>query len=272
MRPLPMGTTVLPMPNMNVQSEIRQSDKAPSNPERTPQASTGSTPDSLSSVLAINLAAYDILAQHYERSGAERAERSAWLRPLVARAARFDRPITLLDVGTADGHLAGDLTNRGFDVTGIDFSPAMTRSARKNAPRAEIIEDEFIRHDFRDQKFDLVLMVAFAHLFPAPWDRLVLEKAANLLTDRGLCLISTTLDSQSPGYRHKETRQGRVLRYRNSYTVESLQELVVSAGLEIRALAVVGDPMEKGKSWIDAICAKPALASDEILNLVSEQP
>src|SRR5512147_2371170 len=42
----------------------------------------------------------------------------------------------VLDLCCGDGRLAGVLAQRGFQVTGIDGSPAMLRFARENAPAA----------------------------------------------------------------------------------------------------------------------------------------
>jgi len=43
----------------------------------------------------------------------------------------------VVDVGCGSGVWAGQLTKSGYDVLGIDISPAMIRLARRNAPRAQ---------------------------------------------------------------------------------------------------------------------------------------
>ncbi|MBI2169678.1 MAG: class I SAM-dependent methyltransferase [Actinobacteria bacterium] len=42
----------------------------------------------------------------------------------------------VVDLGSGSGILAAEFTRRGFDVLGIDISPAMVRIARQEAPRA----------------------------------------------------------------------------------------------------------------------------------------
>src|ERR1041385_2227904 len=45
----------------------------------------------------------------------------------------------LVELGCGSGILARELTAAGYDVLGVDISPAMIRMARKHAPRARFV-------------------------------------------------------------------------------------------------------------------------------------
>lgn len=47
----------------------------------------------------------------------------------------------VLDLCCGVGHLARELSNRGFSVTGVDSSPGMIEFARRNAPEAVFISE-----------------------------------------------------------------------------------------------------------------------------------
>ena len=50
---------------------------------------------------------------------------------------------TIVDLGCGGGHWIEHLAGRGYDVVGIDVSPAMVASARERVPRAKLIEGSF---------------------------------------------------------------------------------------------------------------------------------
>lgn len=222
----------------------------------------------LEEVLRTNQAAYESLADYYDSTGAARARRAAWLAPLFAGVDTYDPPITLLDVGAADGHLSAALSRQGYRVTALDFAVGMAGKIRQNAPEIEVICDEFISHPFHAERFDIVVLVAFVHLFPSPWDRIVLEKAASLLTARGVLFVSTTLEAGSAGYQPKNVLGVGPLRYRNRYTRESFLELISSAGLRIHSVHSAPDPTIPSKMWIDCVCSSQPLVNGEVLDLL----
>ena len=79
---------------------------------------------------------YDPFAHTYDRHWApDAAERVA---QILDDHVLADLPAEarVLDIGCGTGHLARILTDRGFDVVGIDISPKMLAIARQNAPDA----------------------------------------------------------------------------------------------------------------------------------------
>ena len=53
----------------------------------------------------------------------------------------------ILDIGSATGHYVGTLASRGYNITGIDISPAMIKKAKSNYP---LYKNNFINGDVLD--------------------------------------------------------------------------------------------------------------------------
>jgi len=61
----------------------------------------------------------------------------------------------ILDLGCGSGiAISKFLSNNGFNVTGIDFSDAMLKLARKNVPRAKFIRMDMTKMEFKENSFD----------------------------------------------------------------------------------------------------------------------
>lgn len=121
-------------------------------------------------------------------------QRDVWLRALdariLARRPALERSaVRVLDVGTGPGFFAMILAQAGYDVTAVDYTPAMLEEARRNAgPLAERIR--FIRMDaehlaFADETFDVVVSRNLTWNLPHPdlayaeWNRVL--KAGGIL-------------------------------------------------------------------------------------------
>ena len=64
----------------------------------------------------------------------------------------------VLDIGCGTGRHAHELANRGFEVVGVDRSPAMLEIARQRAPSLRFIEGDMRDVDLRE-RFDAVVML-----------------------------------------------------------------------------------------------------------------
>jgi SAM-dependent methyltransferase len=114
-------------------------------------------------------------------------------------------PGRALDLACGPGRNALWLAERGWHVTGVDFSDVALTEARRSA-RERGVRVEFVEADVRDYEpapaaFDLVL-VFFLHL-PAPERREVLARAAAALAPGGTLLIAAhdraNLGTGAPG-------------------------------------------------------------------------
>lgn len=94
--------------------------------------------------------AYDAFAWFYDRYWA--ANFLQWELPALDRLLLANLPpgAALLDLCCGTGHLARQLTGRGFLVTGVDSSEGMLALARRNAPSAHFLLSE--AHSFTLQQ------------------------------------------------------------------------------------------------------------------------
>ncbi len=85
------------------------------------------------------MSSYDTFAWFYDRYWA--APFQQWEMPALEKLALSDlKPgAAVLDLCCGVGHLARELTTRGFQVTGVDSSEGMIQIARENAPAAHFV-------------------------------------------------------------------------------------------------------------------------------------
>jgi 2-polyprenyl-3-methyl-5-hydroxy-6-metoxy-1,4-benzoquinol methylase len=209
--------------------------------------------------LEINRRSFDELALEFEEKIDTRVQGTQELVNTFVRAAQErGRPRTVLEVGPGSGYVARLLLDQGFQVTCVEFSPMMAEVARRTAPGATLIVDEFLKHDFDGVRYDCVLAIAFIHLFPHDDRRRVMGKLVELLAPQGLVLISTTEHAlPEDGYRKKSNfRLSRTPRYRHMFTHRELQSLVADAGLCVLHEWVNADLEEVGKRWMNLIATQ----------------
>ena len=111
----------------------------------------------------------------------------------------FNKQLRLLDIGCGTGRHTIELTRRGYQVTGIDFSESMLRRAKEKASEQNLAID-FLHKDARDLsftgEFDVVIMLcegAFPLMETDEMNFQILKNAAKALNDKGK-LIFTTLN------------------------------------------------------------------------------
>jgi len=72
----------------------------------------------------------------------------------------------ILELGCGNGYVLKLLSEKGYKVTGMDFSTERVKLASKTAPKADIVVGEFLNHDFGGQLYDVIIALEFIHLFP----------------------------------------------------------------------------------------------------------
>lgn len=80
---------------------------------------------------------YDILAPVYDAVNVD-IDYSAWadfIEEIIRREYRPGKPELVLDLGSGTGSMTLELARRGYDMTGVDFSPEMLDIARERADR-----------------------------------------------------------------------------------------------------------------------------------------
>lgn len=163
----------------------------------------------------------------------------------------------LLELGPGSGYIAKLFGQYHYKVTAIEFSPAMAAVAQQTAPNAHMIIDEFLNHDFKNQRFDVILGIAFIHLFPKLEVEVVIQKIKSLLTPKGVVILSTTIHKEdTEGYLHKVNFTEGPQRFRKQYTEDSFKELFISSGFHIDKYFINKDSEgNKDKRWMTIIAS-----------------
>jgi len=68
-----------------------------------------------------------------------------------------------LDIGCGSGALSNALHNRGFEVTGVDFAPAMIELAQRLSPQVTFLDADGRQLPFPDKGFELVTAAYVVH-------------------------------------------------------------------------------------------------------------
>lgn len=149
-------------------------------------------------------------------------------------------PGSALDIACGEGRNAVWLAERGWRVTGVDFSEVAIEKARRLAA-ARGVDGEWLAADLRDYRpparaFDLVLV--FYLQVPAELRRPILRAAAEAVADGGTFLL-VGHDSDNLAHGHGGPRDSRVL-----YTAADVVADLEGSGLEVVRAERVERPVE----------------------------
>jgi SAM-dependent methyltransferase len=132
--------------------------------------------------------AYDAIALDYLERFGRSFVRDRWLGELIARLPREAR---VLDLGCGAGiPVARELTNRGFDVVGVDGSYRQIDLARHNVPEARFILADMTNLEFCLASFDAVAAFYSITHVPCEEHAPLLARIANWLKPGGVFLAS----------------------------------------------------------------------------------
>lgn len=210
----------------------------------------------MKSYRAVNLAAYEETAGEFESKINLRSKLDQILVNRLAGYFEDQYPSAkILELGPGSGYIAYLLAKRGHQVTAIEFSPKMAEVTKSTAPNIQVITGDFFDYDFGDKKFDVVLGIAFIHLFSAKDAMKVVRKIKNLLEINGVIILSTTLHKHvKEGFIEKVNFKDNTLRFRRRYTQAALEELMTSVGLKVVDFFINKDSEgNAGKTWITLI-------------------
>jgi ubiquinone/menaquinone biosynthesis C-methylase UbiE len=103
---------------------------------------------------------FDTTAERYDRRYDESNAAGRLLRRRLEVAAELlgEPAGEVLDVGMGTGRLCAELDRRGWQVSGVDLSPAMVAAARRRLPELtdRLVEGPIERLPFADESFDAV--------------------------------------------------------------------------------------------------------------------
>jgi SAM-dependent methyltransferase len=132
-------------------------------------------------------AAYDSLAWFYNRHWIGEYHEKLFFLIEKSLLPRLSEDAKLLDICCGTGHVAGFLSLKGYDVTGIDTSPEMIKHARENAPGCLFLVKDVRDFAFKGD-FDAVLSTfeSLNHVMELGELEKVFQNVFSSLKERGL--------------------------------------------------------------------------------------
>ena len=170
---------------------------------------------------------YNQYAEVFEKK-TQGLARMPWLKLFMRALPKHGR---VLDLGCAYGRDAELLTRKGFAVTGVDFSGAMIRKARRRVPKATFIVQDVQRLPLRKNTFDGVWASAvLLHVSKKAVPR-ILHKLYAVLRPGGLLFIGTYLGKGEGLVMDKRYQGAR--KYYSYFSVSEIKKRLVDAGFSL---------------------------------------
>ena len=134
----------------------------------------------------------------------------------------------ILDVGSGTGIVAKQLSELGFQVTGIDNSNEMNRIARNQAPKAKFLEVNFKKFKLLENNFDAIIaFFSLLHVQKGIFNR-TLQKILSYLKKDGFFVFSM-VEGNIEG---EEFYMGQKM-YFSSFPREKLEKIIHLLALKI---------------------------------------
>ena len=186
---------------------------------------------------------YDVTGDHYIYKKADPYSSHSQIINWI----KSEKPVEVLEVGTATGYLSAEMTSLGCNVTGIEQDPGMAELARPHCRRMLVGDIETLEVDTLGQ-FDAIVFGDVLEHLRNP--RSVLEQLSKLLKPGGRILIS--LPNVANIWvrlnllfgRFNYTRVGIFdeshLRF---FTLKTAKELAADAGLDVISASATPIPL-----------------------------
>lgn len=165
---------------------------------------------------------------------------------------------SILDVGCGAGTKAKFMADKGFQVTGIDFSDELLHIARSEAPHCHFMHVAMEELDRISEKFDGVFAQASLLHIPKKEAPSIVQSMAERLADGGY--LSIAVKERKPERPEEEIVKERDYGYEyerffSYYTLDELRQYLQSAGLGV--ISELRDPSPSGKTvWLQIIGRK----------------
>lgn len=147
----------------------------------------------------------------------------------------------LLDAGCGPGPDLETMVTGGYDVTGLDITPAFLRAAREHVPDASLVRGDMRRLPVRSGAFDGVWSCAsFLHV-PRSDAIETLREFRRVLDEDGIVFCSVKREATTPG-----ESEDRHFEY---YSPDELRSVLREAGLEPRRVRTVDN-------WVSVLAGR----------------
>lgn len=192
---------------------------------------------------------YDANAWRWDAERSRSLFEKPWLDRLLAR---IPSGAAVLDLGCGTGDpIARHLIERGYDVTGVDFSAAMLAIARDRFPDGKWIEADFRDLDLSVRFSGIIAWDSFFHLTRDEQRGVIPRLARHLLPGGAMLLTVGPDDGEAIG----QVGAGPV--YHASLSPAEYADRLISVGLVVESF-VANDPDCAGHSVLLAVASSKA--------------
>lgn len=175
--------------------------------------------------LAETIGTYDRVAEEYRERHDDRE-------PLADQVERFCDALdgsTVLDVGCGPGWESATLSNRGYDVIGIDLTPSLLNIANAEAPTVDFARMDMRKLALADNTIDGIWACAsFLHV-PRSEAIQTLREFRRVLSGGGVLWLSVKRGS---GTRQGDTYEDDRRKF-TLYGAAELRDIITGAGLAV---------------------------------------
>jgi tRNA (uracil-5-)-methyltransferase TRM9 len=194
---------------------------------------------------------YDLIAESFDSK-----RRHPW-KEVIHFIQQLPSSSRVLDLGCGNARHTRILLERNLDAIGLDVSYRILQTAKdkelslvKNR-LISLINADALFLPFKNKTFNCIIMIAVFHHFEGLGDRiLVLREIKRILTENGICLISTWLKTH-PRFEKEDLRElvqsgkkdiivpwtlpngKKIKRYYYLFEKEELEDLVLTLGFKI---------------------------------------
>jgi SAM-dependent methyltransferase len=201
----------------------------------------------LQTIDAYERSAKECVAQWSKRRHRRPPLLAEWLACLPADA-------RLLDLGCGGGKDAGDLSQRGYRVVGLDRTSSLLSAGRRRYRSLPLVRADLRQLPFRARSFDGLWAAASLMHLPKPVARRILTDLSRLVRPGGLFAATMTY-----GVKSRMVTDGWVPgRYFARWKKDELARAVRRAGWSILELNITTNRERKGR-WLNLLAQKQRL-------------
>ena len=201
-----------------------------------------------------------VTREFYEDHAEEYARKTAGMfdQEWLDKFASLVRPNgRILDVGCASGRDSGWFVSNGFQVEGIDVSPALIERAKKAVPNATFSVMDLANLQYPPESFDGIWCSCVLLHIPRAEAPSVVASLARILRSSGILYILVK-EGKSEGL-EQDARYGNATKFSSYFKVDELHEMIEAADLKIRLISDMHEKVDdyRASERIFALAQKP---------------
>jgi SAM-dependent methyltransferase len=211
--------------------------------------------DTTSKAVLQTVAAYERSVREFlARWGRRRYRRPPLLHQWLSRLPKQAR---LLDLGCGGGQDANNLWQQGYDVIGLDRTPALLSFARRRSRTLPLIRADLRRLPLRHRSVDGIWAAASLIHLPKAIVRVILADLLDLTQPGGVLAATFT-----HGKKSRILSRGWIPgRYFARWRKGELERAIRSAGWDVIDVKVVTGQERRGR-WINVMAQRPSVSPD----------